>query len=109
MESPIRSLTPVDHDFFVLPKACLAMKLVWQCDACGLRGPANSGAIVERLQRAGLLKRAAKEERQDQAYLLAVAESAGARLACPACGAAGLHLGDEQHDPFDGSRPCAAC
>lgn len=86
------------------------MKLVWQCDACGLRGPANSEAIVERLQQAGLLKRAAKEERQDQAYLLAVAESAGARLACPACGAAGLHLGDEQqHDPFDGSRPCAAC
>src|SRR5688500_8196341 len=86
------------------------MKVAWQCDVCGYRGTADSETILARLQQAGLLKRAAKEERRDVAYLRAVAESAAARLACPACGVAGLHLNaEEPNDPFDAGRPCAAC
>lgn len=84
--------------------------LTWRCPVCRHSEPSGSETLIARLQSAGLLKRATREERSDLSYLLALAETASQRWHCPDCGASGVTVAekDASHD-VDGGKPCAAC
>jgi len=86
-------------------------RLTLHCTACRHTEPASSDALVSRLQQAGLLKRATREERKDVGYLMALTKTVAGQWICPDCGAAGLTVAeaDGPIDEFDGGRPCAAC
>ncbi len=85
--------------------------LTWHCPACRHTEQSGSETLLARLQSAGLLKRASRDERQDLPYLLALAETVAGQWNCPACGAAGLKVSDAEGslDEFDQGQPCAAC
>lgn len=85
--------------------------LTWCCPTCHQTEHTGLDTLLARLQAAGLLKRASREERQDVAYLVALGTSVADRWSCPACGAAGVSVSqdDERDGDFDGGRPCAAC
>src|SRR5687767_9312605 len=81
------------------------------CNRCHHSQPASREALLVRLQDAGLLKRASREERKDLDYLAALARTVAGRWLCPSCGAMGLAVeeADPASDDFDAGRPCAAC
>lgn len=85
--------------------------LTWHCPACRHSEPSGSETLVARLQAAGLLRRAGKDERNDVAFLLALAESAADRWNCPACGATGFSVASEEdfQDGLAAAKSCAAC
>ncbi|HZL88078.1 MAG TPA: TraR/DksA C4-type zinc finger protein [Pirellulaceae bacterium] len=85
--------------------------LTWHCPACRFTEPSDRQALIARLQSAGLLKRASKEELQDFAYLLALANTATNRWNCPGCGAAGYSVAaaDDFADEFAAAKECSAC
>jgi predicted RNA-binding Zn-ribbon protein involved in translation (DUF1610 family) len=85
--------------------------LSFHCRACRHTEPSDRDNLISRLQGAGLLKRATRQERKDLPYLLALARTVSDQWLCPACGAAGLTLdeADGPADDFEAGQPCAAC
>lgn len=84
--------------------------LTWRCHVCQHGEQSGSETLIARLQSAGLLKRATREERSDLDYLLALAETACQRWHCPDCGASGFTVAEKDtSDDFGGGKPCAAC
>ena len=66
---------------------------------------------MARLESAGLLKRAGKQERCDTAYLLALAEKVTGQWKCPSCDSSGMSVAvaEETTHGSGRGRPCAAC
>ena len=87
------------------------MSFIFHCPACRQTEQLSSDVLVSRLQSAGLLKRASREERQDLAYLMALAKTVAGQWPCGACGASGLRIEEAEGpiDEFDAGQPCAAC
>ena len=83
----------------------------FHCPACRHTESSDSERLILRLQGAGLLKRASRDERKDLDYLLALARTVVDKWPCPACGAGGLTVEeiDGPADDFEVGQPCAAC